>query len=115
MGLYDSMAPFAPLAETVVVRAFAPGSADIVSASVRAVVHVGQGLTANNGATIHQETGDGYTVWIAREAWPFPFPPALGHKFKLEDFGETVAKSAVPMPNGWNVKCVADMRAEPRG
>ena len=111
---FSSLAPFAPLAETVEARVFAPGSSAIVRSSVQATVHAGAGLANGVGASVSTETGDGYTLQIFRRDWPFPYPPAMGHRFGLADFGMVVAKSVLPVVGGWSVRCVQDQRAEPR-
>lgn len=113
-GPFSSLSPFAPLAETVEARVFAPGSTAIQRSAVRAAVHAGSGLANGVGASVSTETGDGYTLQIFRRNWPFPFPPAMGHRFVLEDFGLVVAKSIAPVADGWAVRCVQDQRAEPR-
>ena len=113
--LFPDMRPFAPLAEAVVARVFAPGETTVRSATIRAVVHVGGGLQNGVGASVAPETGEGFTLVVAREAWPWPFPPAFGHRFALDDFGPVVAKSVAPFPSGWKVSCVQDQRATERG
>lgn len=111
-GPFSSLSPFAPLAETVEARVFAPGSTAIQRSAVRAAVHAGSGLANGVGASVSTETGDGFTLQIFRRDWPFSFPPAMGHRFAMEDFGLAVAKSVIPFPQGWSVRCVKDQRAE---
>lgn len=112
--LFSDMRPFAPLAETVVARVFAPGTNAVTSSPVRMVVHVGGGLQNGVGPLVAPETGDGYVLSIARDAWPFAFPPAFGHRFELQDYGTVTAKQVQPIPGGWTVRCDQNQRAESR-
>ena len=112
--LFSEMRPFAPLAEAVVARVFAPGETATRSATIRAVVHFGSGLQNGVGPLVAPETGDGYVLSIARDAWPFPFPPAFGHRFEPQDYGTVIAKQVQPIPGGWTVRCDQNQRAESR-
>lgn len=112
--LFSDMRPFAPLAEAAVARVFAPGSKAVTSSVVHVVVHFGSGLQNGVGPLVEPETGNGYVLSIARDAWPFPFPPAFGHRFELQDYGTVIAKQVQPIPCGWTVRCVQDQRAESR-